>query len=145
MPAPYAFVSAQAVPGNADVALMARVRNYQGILVTQASLSAINYTLSDLTLIQQFGAPQVLGSGVLTIGSVWTDQLVQNDPSWTKDSASQLGQDGAYGYNFKGIIPYTLIPIANSGDTLQCDVYLSPVAGGRLRVAYKFPTFQVFG
>lgn len=140
MPAPYAIVTAQAVPGNADVAFMARVRNYQGILVTQASLAGINWSVADISLVP----PVQLGSGTFTVSAVWFDALQQNDPSWTKDGPSNLGQDGSYGYNFKAVVPYTAFPIANSGDRMQGDVYLTPVAGGRLRIIYQFYTLQVY-
>ena len=139
MPAPYALITAQAVPGNSDVALMARVRGQNFNLVTQASLLAINYALTDLAL----GAN--LGAGTFAISSVWFDSLQQQDGSWTKDGPANPGQDLAWGYNFKAILPYSLIPIANSGNRMQADVYLTPVIGGRLRIIFQFPTLQVYG
>lgn len=138
--APYAMITGQAVPGNAGVALMARLRNASGLLVTQASLASIAYAVTDLTQ-----PPTIIASGVFAVVSSIFDSLQVNDPSWTKDSAANLGQDGACGYNAKMLLPSTAIPVANSGHRIQVDTTFTPISGQPSRVIFSFQTLTVYG
>ncbi|MBY0523432.1 MAG: hypothetical protein K2R98_08530 [Gemmataceae bacterium] len=136
--APYAMVTAQAVPGNAGVALMARIRGQAFALMTQASVASIAYTVTDLTLAAN------LGSGTFAVASTIYDSLQQQDGSWTKDSAVNLGQDAAWGYNWKAILPAAAIPVANSGNRMQVDAVFTPVSGEKFRIVFQFPTIKVY-
>lgn len=135
---PLNVITAKVVPGNAGLALMGRLVNYTGTLVTQASISSIAYSVYDLD------ADASLATGTFTVASVVYDTLQQSDAAWTKDSASKPGTDGRWGYNFKAILPATDIPIASSGDRVQVDVAFTPASGQKFRLVYQFDTTEVF-
>jgi hypothetical protein len=83
-----------------DTPLLSRLKQPStGALITQSSVSAITYVIQDLTLATQ------IGSGTLTVASVVFNALQQSDARWTQDSATLLGSDGLYGYNFAWQVP----------------------------------------
>lgn len=141
--APYGQISGQAIPGNADVALMARVRAgalASSPLLTQANVASIAYTITDLNT-----GVKLVSGGSLVVASVVFNALQQNDPLWSKDSAAVPGTDGAYGYNFKAIIAAASFPVANSGDSMQADVAFTMTAGNVVRVSFVWLTSVVYG
>ena len=73
--------------------LMARLRGNAGQLVTQASLTSISYTVTDLT------AGTVSSPVTVSVAACVFDNLQQGDPRWSKDSANDPGPDGEHGYN----------------------------------------------
>ena len=122
--------------------LMGRILGNSGVPITQASLASIAYAVRDLT------AGTTITSGVaLTISSVVFDSLQQADPRWTKDSASSVGEDGRYGYNFLATLPATLFTAFDvDADTeevtthrYQVDVTFTPASGQPFRQAFQFP------
>ena len=130
-----------------DVSLLARIRGAAGALITQASLSAIAWQVSDLT------AGVVLGSGTFAVATSVFDSLVQNDPRWTMDSQQQPGADGAFGYNFAATIaasnfpPSTLTAPAMPPATphrLQADVHFTDAGGGNWRVVWAWTPVVVY-
>ncbi len=120
-----------------DVTLLARVVGNLGTPVTQATISAISWQVSDLTL------GTVLGTGTFVVASVIFNSLQQADTRWVRDSATQLGVDKAWGYNFLAVIPASayagpaLIAMANAylPDVLQADVTITPTTGNPFKLA----------
>lgn len=140
------LITGQAVPGNAGVALMARIRGNSHALVTQASLSAIAYTVWNVQpVVDGTGdATAVVASTALTISSVIYDSLQQQDGLWTKDGPGNLGPDMSWGYNFKTVIPASSFTVAASGDRYRVDVKFTPVTGEIFRLPFEFTTIQVY-
>ncbi len=134
---PLAIITGQSIPGTSGVTLMARIRGQDHTLLTQASLSAIAWTLTDLT------TGLAVTTGTFTIASVVFDSLQQGDGSWTKDKRTAPGPDGAWGYNFRAILPAA--SIAPSGNRFQGDVHFTPATGEPFRVVFQFRTVKVFG
>jgi hypothetical protein len=144
MPQPVlSVVTTQVVPGNSGVTLLARIQNYQGVLITQASLSAIALTVTDLTLEGNVAGSGFISSTTLTISQVIFDSLQQNSGIWTKDSALFPGSDGRWGYNFAFTVPVTAL--ANPGDRMQVDVAFTPVTGPPFRIPYIWNSLKVYG
>lgn len=131
------IITAQSVPGRSGVALMARIRGQAAALLTQASLTSIGWTLTDLA------TGLVVTSGTFAVAAVVFDALQVQDGSWTKDSADSPGPDGAWGYNFRGIIPAA--NFTASGDRFQVDVAFTPATGEPFRVPFQFATVKVYG
>lgn len=130
-----------------DVALFARIRGKDGQLITAESISSISYQVSNLT------TGQVAGSGTFAPTDVIFDNLQQQDPRWSLDSASRLGKDGAWGYNFAATIlasdfaPSTLAaPALTPAPTsmFQIDVVFVPVSGSRFTVSWQAPAIPVY-
>lgn len=135
---PLPIVTARAIPGNADVVLLARLRSRQGAdLVTRAAVSSIAWALQDLT-----SGTQILTGSFVVDDSVF-DSL-QTDGVWTRDSAAAPGTDGVAGYNFRGLIPASALPVASSGHRLQTDVRLAMVSGEVLRIIFQWSSLAVF-
>lgn len=130
------------------VTLMARIAGVAGNLLTQASVSSISYQVTNLTL------GQVAGSGTLTVSQVVFNSLVQNDPRWTADSASQPGADGLWGYNFLTTLPASIFPVSSvvsppplvaaAPQTYQVDIVFTPTSGQPFRVSYQAPVIPVY-
>lgn len=132
---------------NSGVTLMARILGNAGTPITQASLSAITYTVRDIT-----GQTTIAQDTALTISSVVYDSLQQSDPRWDLDDSSNPGADNAWGYNFLAVIPaadfasYTV-----NADTsevtphrYQVDVEFTPTSGQKFVQAFQFlgvPTY----
>jgi len=144
-----AVVTGQAVVNRSGVTLLARIVGNGGMPITQASLSTIQYALTD------FGsgsptpgspgpanpAPTTGALASLTISSVVFDSLQQNDPRWTKDSAANLGSDGAWGYNFLATLAATLFTTANRQ---QCVVVFTPVTGQPFRCLFQWQPVESY-
>ena len=135
------IVTAAAVPGGTDVLFLARVRAANFALITQATVSTITWTLTDIT--PGVNYQTVVGTGTFAVAATVFNSLVQSDLSWTKDSANNLGADGAWGYNFAATLPAA--GIVPSGDTFQLETKLAIVGGTTLRLVWQFNTVQVFG
>ncbi len=129
---PYAVITSVLIPGNADVVLLGRIRSRTGALITQATVSAIAWTMSDTS---DGSAQGVVASGTFTVSAVVFNQL-QLDRLWTKD---------ATGYNFRAVIPGTSIPTANSGHRMQGDVKITMATGEILRGIFMWPSAKVWG
>lgn len=140
------LITGQAVPGNAGVALMARLVGNDDSLVTQASLSTITYDVYDIQAYKDSGdaATQLLSSTALTVSAVIFDDLVQTDDLWTKDGPGNLGTDGRWGYSFKHVIPASTFTIASSGHRCRAQVLFTPTSGQQFRADYEFDTLKVF-
>lgn len=140
------LITGQAVPGNAGVALMARIRGNNHALVTQASLSSITYTVYNVQpVVDGTGSATVVTtSTALTIPSVIYDSLQQQDGLWVKDGPGNLGPDGSWGYNFKTVIPASNFTVAASGDRYRVDVKFTPTSGEPFRLPFEFTTIQVY-
>jgi hypothetical protein len=137
-------VIGQRIPGQSGVTLLARLRGVAGQLLTQASLVAITYVVSDLTNGKQ------LANGSFAIAGTIFDAL-QTDPRWTKDSQAQPGPDGSWGYNFLAVIPAATIgatPLSNNPPSprrVQVDVVFQPVSGEPFRAIFTWVEAQVYG
>lgn len=127
---------------DSGVTLMARVRGHNGALITQASLTAITYTVRNLTL-----ATTVTSAQSLTVSSVIFDSLQQGDTSWDVDSAAEPGRDGSWGYNFRATIPAShfgtfhvesITPYRVTNHEFQIDVLFDPVTGEDFRQPFRF-------
>lgn len=102
--------------------LMARVVSSAGADLNQASVSAVSYTIYELTTNDPSGLSIVTGhSGVsLTVGDVIFDTL-QDDEAWTVDSQ---------GYNFRHEVDVsTNEAFPNAGRVYQVRYELTPVTG----------------
>lgn len=127
--------------------LLARIVGQSGQPITQASLSSIAYTVSDLT------AWLSAGTGTFTISSTVFDALQQADPRWTVDSAMNPGPDGAWGYNFAAVVPAADFPataltpdaVLAAPHRYQCDVTFTPVSGEQFRVPFRWTPVPVWG
>ena len=145
-----AIITGAAVPGRTGVSLLARLRMASGQLVTQASISSITYTVSNVSL------GTALGAGTFTVSSSIYDALQQNDVRWAIDSAAEPGPDLTHGFNFLGTLGATLFSLATlaapgvltgeaDAETMQCDVFFTPVSGQPFRVIYRWPALPVYG
>jgi hypothetical protein len=142
-------ITGAAIPSKTGVALLARLRG-GGALLTQASLTSISYTVSDVTL------GTTLGTGTFTVASSIFDVLQQTDPRWTADSAAQPGADGAFGYNFLAVLPATLFPLTAilppssplalpTADRIQADVTYTLASGEPFRVTWQWLQLPTYG
>ncbi len=78
-------------PEQTGVTILARIYGQTGILITQASLTSIAYTVTDLMA-------GTTSAGTLTVSAVVFNQAMTNDPRWTFDTV---------GFNFLATIPAT--------------------------------------
>lgn len=139
------------VPARTGAVLLARVRAGTGDLVTRASLASIGYVVSNLTL------GTSLGSGSFVVNDCIYDALQQSDVRWKEDDASNLGPDGAHGYNFVATLPVSVLPPARtlaapgvlSGPArphdIQAEVRFVPVSGEAWVVVFQFQSLPVYG
>ena len=107
---------------NGSAVLMARVVDTSGTNLNQASISAIEYSVYELTTNDPSGLSTVAGhNGVsLAVASVIFDSL-QDDDAWTVDSQ---------GYNFRHDIDVsTNEAFPNAGKVYQVRYELTPVMG----------------
>ena len=95
--------------------LMDRILGADGTPVSQATFTAIAYTVTDLETHQR------IGSGSLTIALVIFDGL-QNDALW----AVAVPGDTT-GYNFRWTVPANLL--SGVGRRVQVDVKMTPTSG----------------
>ena len=133
---------------DAGAFLMARVRGSNGLLITQASVSTITYTVRDLT-----NATTVATNQSLTVASVVYNSLQQSDPRWDVDSAFQRGRDGEFGYNFAATVPAahfatfdveSTSPFKETPHRYRVTVEFFPVTGAVFRQNFEgtaLPTF----
>ncbi len=126
----------RAVPGKSGLILMARILGANRQAITQATLTSITYTVTDITTGLAIATAQAL-----TIGNVVFDNLVKTDPTWDADSQDNPSlEDGLWGYNFKTTIPaLSLVP---SGDRFQVDIVFTPTTGERFTVSVSVPTVR---
>lgn len=96
---------------DAGVTFLARIKGNDGSNITQASLSSIAYTVTDMA-----DASTVI-SGTLTISAVVFDAL-QTGARWTVDST---------GYNFLWAAPATLAP--TGGRKYRVELLFTPASG----------------
>ena len=139
------LITGQAVPGNAGVAIMARIRAASGALLTQASVSSITYSVYNIQAEKDgSGNPtQMLGSTSQTVTAVVFDSLQQDGNLWTKDSAANPGPDGASGWNYRFVVPAAYFTVANSGDWHRVNVVITPASGQLFRLIFEFPTLTI--
>ena len=135
------------IMAGSGVSLFARIRGGNGQLITQATLSTITYQVSNLTT----GA--IAGSGSLTISQVIFDSLQQSDPRWTLDSASQMGNDGSYGYNFAATLDSSAFATTTlaapaltpqPANVYRIDLVFTPVTGSAFRVSWQAPAIPLY-
>lgn len=141
------LITGQAVPGNAGVALMARIRGANGSLITQGSVSSISYSVwAILATVSGLAVPsQEKASTALTVSATIYDSLQQTDQLWTKDGPNDLGVDGSWGYNFRSILPASAFTVARSGDRYRADVILVPLSGEQFRMPFEWDSLRVYG
>lgn len=139
------LITGQAVPGNAGVALMARIRAASGALLTQAATSSITYSVYNIQGERDgSGDPtQVLGSTSQTVSEVVFNSLQQDGNLWTRDSAANLGPDGSHGFNYRFVVPATYFSVASSGDWFRVNVVITPTSGQQFRLIFEFATLTV--
>jgi len=131
-------ITAAAVPANAGVLLMARIRSIAGVLLTQGSVSSASYSVYDVD-----AGTTLVSSTALTVSSVVYNGL-QYNATWRHDSPTSPGDDGAYGYNFAMTLPASAIPVASSGHKIQVDVVITPTSGQQLRIPFVLQTVKVY-
>jgi hypothetical protein len=146
IPLPIPLALTQAVPAHTGVRLMARIRNYAGVLMTQASISSINAVVTDLTKEKALAGSGFVSNTSLVVSSVVFDTL-QSDLTWQKDTAMNPAppppvSDGAFGFNFAWLAPAT--NFATAGDRYQVDVKFVPVTGEPFIVPFQFQTLIVY-
>lgn len=107
---------------------MARLKGQSGGNVTQASLSAISYTVIDKTT-----QAVIVAATSLTIADVIFDSL-QTDARWTKDST---------GYNFRHDLAAASFPEGNT--TYRVEYTFTPVSGAVFRAVFEMPTLNLLG
>ena len=116
--------------------LMARIRGNNGTLLTQASVSSIVWTCTNLA------TAIVSASGTLVVSQSVYNDLQQADPRWTRDSADAPGPDGYFGYNFAFGLPAAALP--QGGVRFQVDTVFTPTVGEQFRVSWSFVPVQVY-
>lgn len=129
------------------VSLMARCVGATGSPITQATLSSIGVTVSDITNVAN------LGTFTPSISASVFNSLQQSDPRWTLDSAIAPGPDGLWGYNWLYTIPATTFPLTTltaaniTADPLnyQADVVWTPVSGEQFRAVFRWQVIPAFG
>ncbi len=132
------------VVANSGITLMARMVGQNGQLVTIASItSPIQYSVRDLTAGSTTTALATLG----TPASLLYDNLQQNDPRWSIDSADEPGEDGRHGYNFLATLDSGLFtafdveseePYKVTPHRWQVSVVFTPVSGEPWHVPFQF-------
>lgn len=134
------------IPDATGIALLARILGNAGQPITQADVTTIAWTLTDLT------DGTALASGTFTVASSVFNGLVQNDPRWQFDSAAAPGKDGLFGYNFAGVIPSTALPVTAAGAAfllgairVQADVAFTMASGQPFRVPFQWTRVPVYG
>lgn len=152
------ILSGQVYAQASGITLLARILGLAGNPITQATLTSIAYTVTNLTLGQN------VGSGTFTISTTVFDALQTNDPRWRFDDPYNPGPDGLWGFNFAAVLPATLFPITTittspdlgvPGPTLpgqpptpqrmQCDVAFTPVTGQPFRQIFLWSVLDVYG
>lgn len=129
-----AIITGQAIPMRSGVTLLARVVGNLGVPITQATLSSIQYALTDLG--SPTGVSPVTGNlTTLAIALVIFDQLQQSDPRWTRDSAGSPGADSLWGYNFSATLPASLF---TSSNRQRVDVVFTPLSGEPFRQPFEW-------
>ena len=138
-------------PGGSGISVLARVVGSLGLPITQATVTAIAWTLTDLT------TGTVVATGTWTVSSAVYQALVQNDPRWTLDSPARPGSDGLSGYNLLGTIPASAFPVATpvvvppgypapAPHQYQVDVRYTPAVGEQwVDTGYYTPNSLVYG
>lgn len=140
-------------PGGSGVAVLARVNGNDGQPITQATISTIGWTLTDLT------AGSIVATGTWTVSSTIFQALQQQsqDPRWTLDTPAQPGPDGLSGYNLLGVIPAANFPLGTPAPlglgwpapvphTFQIDVVLTPTSGQPFRITGRYlPDTVIYG
>jgi hypothetical protein len=149
-----AVITGQAIANRSGVTLLARIVGQNGQPITQASLSKIQYALTDFGAGVRASTPgppnPAPTTGLLrtvTISTTVFDALQQNDPRWTKDSAANLGVDGLWGWNFLFTIPLIEsdgIAMLTSGNRQQCTVVFTPVTGQSFRALFQWSMVESF-
>lgn len=133
------IITSAAIPGRSGITLMARILGNTGEPITQASISSIAYTVTDLS-----DDNTEITTGTFTVSASVFDNLQQADLAWTKDDVDNKGSDGRYGYNFKATVAATIVTIALSGHTFQVDVRFTPASGQPFIVAFRVATLKIF-
>ena len=134
------LITGQAIPTRTGVTLLARVAGNAGVPVTQASLTSVQYALTDLGT--PAGSNPVTGAlTALTISSVIFDQLQQSDPRWSRDSAASPGPDGLWGYNFLATLASTLFTSTNRQ---HVDVVFTPLTGQPFRQPFEWTPIATY-
>ena len=140
-------------PGGSGIAVLARVEGNDGQLITQATISSVAWTLTDLTT----GA--IVSTGTWTVSTTVFQALQQQsaDPRWTLDTPTHPGPDGLSGYNLLGIVPASAFQLGTPAVTppgyppqaphqYQVDVLLTPASGQPFRVTGRYtPESVVYG
>ncbi|MCG8448913.1 MAG: hypothetical protein MI725_04955 [Pirellulales bacterium] len=110
---------------NATATFMARVENSTGQNIDQISISAVKYTVYELTMNDPQATTAVVGheNVSLSVGNVIYDTL-QNDPTWTVDQV---------GYNFRHELDISQNEaFALAGAVYQVRYELTPVLGQKI-------------
>lgn len=106
---------------------LARVTNYTGSNVTQASLTSIHYSVYDLT-----SSTLTVSSTSLTVSGVVYDTL-QTSAIWTLDST---------GYNFLHVLPASALP---DGDHVyRVDYKFTPSSGEVFWQPFEITTLPIY-
>ncbi len=126
-------------PEQTGVTILARIYGTTGILITQASITSIAYTVTDLLA-------GTTSAGTLTVASVVFNQAMTNDPRWTFDTV---------GFNFLATLPATAFPLTTPAanvygnpptpNVYQIDIAFTPVSGQAFRVSGKYTAGATFG
>lgn len=140
------------IVANSGVTLLARILGQNGNPITVASLSTIQYAIRNLTL----GTTPTALTSAGTVASLVSNDLVQNDPRWSIDSADNPGEDGRWGRNFlltlaaslftsartftvESAAPYRVTPYH-----LQVSVVFTPVSGEQWHIPYPFLSYPTW-
>lgn len=112
-------------PGQ-PVPLFARIRNVDGALTTQASLTSITYNVFDLGSATP-GTAIVSGATINKATAIF-DSLQTADPRWTED---------IIGYNFLFTMPANSFPLSSPGGRVyRVEITFNQADGGKFRKVY---------
>jgi hypothetical protein len=135
-----AVITGQAIPTRSGVTLLARVVGNAGVPITQATLSTLEYALTNLG--SPPGVSVTTGTlTALTISSAIFDQLQQSDPRWTRDSETSPGVDGLWGYNFRATLAASLF---TSNSRQHVDIVFTPLTGEPFRQTFEWTPLATY-
>jgi len=124
-----AIYAVESWQGNAPI-FMARVENYEGERITQASISSIKYSIRD----DCDDNKNEVAEGTLDKAVVVFDTL-QTDGIWTKNSNDKEG------YNFKLVSDPAWFPKGDNDYLIE--VIFTPTTGNKFTIKFKNKTKKV--
>jgi hypothetical protein len=135
------------VVSQSGVTLFARVIGITKEPITQDTVSDVTYGVRDLT----DGETDVSSSSLSVVDCIHND-LVQDDPRWTRDNQWRPGPDGLWGYNLEAVLPSTLFTDYDmdtdtkeiSRHRFRVDLKINPRTGQPMVIPFEFTPIETY-